>query len=238
MIKNTNDGSASAPYLRNDINYLNCDELPDFSIGPKGSDLEIHKAIKEAGYSGIQDGDLKICQEMGLASTVTGRVNAVGEIEDPAKKWKDLGYDCATLHIGWGMESDDEIARIVEDVLDTSENLDFPLYIETHRGTITQDMYRTVKLVERFPEIRINGDFSHWYTGQEMVYGGFENKLDFIQPVLDRVRFIHARIGNPGCIQVDIGDAANQIYVDHFKAMWTKCFVSFLKSAEPGSISQ
>jgi len=28
--------------------------------------------------------------------------------------------------------------------------------------------------------LEFNGDFSHWYTGQEMVYGGFENKLAFI----------------------------------------------------------
>ena len=55
-----------------------------------------------------------------------------------------------------------------------------------------QDMYRTVRAVERNPEIMINGDFSHWYTGQEMPYGDWEQKLAFIQPVFDRVGFLFA----------------------------------------------
>ncbi|MGH9586148.1 MAG: hypothetical protein ACRD3F_04305 [Acidobacteriaceae bacterium] len=41
-----------------------------------------------------------------------------------------------------------------------------------------------------------------------MVYGGFENNLEFIQPVLSRIAFLHGRIGNPGCMQVDIGDGS------------------------------
>ena len=67
-----------------------------------------------------------------------------------------------------------------------------------------------------------------------MVYGGIENKWDFIAPVFERVRFMHGRIGNPGCIQVDVGDGKNQDYVDHFKEMWTRSFEGFLKSASPG----
>ncbi len=52
--------------------------------------------------------------------------------------------------------------------------------------------------------MRFNGDFSHWYAGQEMVYGGFEKKFAFIQPVIERVRFLHGRISSPGCIQVAV----------------------------------
>ena len=38
-------------------------------------------------------------------------------------------------------------------------------HIETHRATICQGMWRTVQFVKRFPELRFNGDFSHWYAG-------------------------------------------------------------------------
>ncbi len=100
-----------------------------------------------------------------------------------------------------------------------------PLYVETHRATLFQDMWRTVEFVRQFPDLRFNGDFSHWYTGQEMVYGGFENKLAFIRPVLERVRFLHGRIGNPGCMQVAINPAAPEPeYVGHFRQLWTACF--------------
>jgi hypothetical protein len=97
-------------------------------------------------------------------------------------------------------------------------------------------MWRTVKFIEAFPDLRFNGDFSHWYTGQEMVYGGFDKKVAFIQPVLKRVRFIHGRIGNPGCIQVNIrdGNSDSQPYVAHFRELWRECFRGFLASAQPG----
>ena len=234
MIKNTNDGTNSPPYLRFDINYGNCTNLPDFSTGPKGNDEEKHKAIKKAGFQGIQDGKIKLCRELGLKYTAHPRINKVGELDDLISKWKTENFNCATLHVGWGMESESEIDELVKYIIGTSEKFDFPLYIETHRATITQDMQRTVELTKRFPDIRFNGDFSHWYTGQEMVYGGIENKWDFIAPVFERVRFVHARIGNPGSIQVDIADGKNLVYVDHFREMWTRSFAGFLKTAKPG----
>lgn len=234
MIKNTNDGSKKEPYLRVDMNYGGCNDLPEFSTGPRGDDRAKHEAIKKAGFLGIQDGEPELCRELDLKMTAHARMNKVGELDELLPQWKDGGYDCATLHVGWGMESDAEANKLVEYVLKNSVKFDFPIYFETHRATITQDMQRTVELTKRFPEIRFNGDFSHWYTGQEMVYGGIENKWDFIAPVFERVRFVHGRIGNPGCIQVDIANGKNQDYVAHFKEMWSRSFKGFLNSASRG----
>lgn len=233
-IKNTNDGSSNSPFLRIDINYGTCDELPSFSIGPKGNDREKHSAIAKAGFGGIQDGNPQLCKEFNLQITAHARVNKVGDLEDLLPVWKSLNYNCATVHLGWGMESDLQMDELVNYIIQCSTRYNFPIYIETHRATITQDMFRTVEMVKRFPEIKFNADFSHWYTGQEMVYGGIENKLEFIESVFDRVRFIHGRIGNPGSIQVDINEAENLSYVMDFKKMWTKSFVGFLKTAQPG----
>jgi hypothetical protein len=116
------------------------------------------------------------------------------------------------------------------------------MMIETHRATITQDIWRTIKLIERNPELRINGDFSHYYTGQEMVYGDFEAKLDFMQPIFDRVRFLHGRIGSPGNMQVDIGDGQSPVlqqtggadFLAHFKTMWIRAMRGFLQSEGEG----
>jgi hypothetical protein len=235
MIRNCNDGSQSSPRLRCDVNAC-CvfDALPEFSTVPRGSLDEIYAAIKAAGFEGLQGGDPAVCRKVGLKYTADGRVNKTGEAASLVAKAKDNGADCATLHVAWGMETDAVVDSLVDDILNTSAKFDFPLYIETHRATITQDQFRTVELTNRHPDIRFNGDFSHWYTGQEMPYGGFDAKLAFIQPVLDRVRFIHGRICDGGAIQVDIGDGTNRPYVEHFKQLWTASFVGFLKSAKPG----
>ena len=233
-IKNTNDGTQTQPYLRCDINYGNVSTLPPESVGPHGDDRALLQALKDAGYAGVQGADKALCAEFGLAATAGGRINKPDEADKSAGQLKGAGFDCATYHVGWGMESDAEVHALAESILEASEKHDFPMYIETHRATITQDIRRTYDLVERYPDLRFNGDFSHWYTGLEMVYGGFEEKINFLQPVFDRIRFIHARIGNPGCMQVDIGDGSDQCYVDHFKEMWTRSFVGFLQSAQPG----
>jgi hypothetical protein len=233
-IKNTNDGSSNLPFLRIDVNYGTCEELPSFSTGPKGDDREKHVAIAEAGFGGIQDGIPELCKEFNLQITAHARVNKVGDLDDLLPVWKNANYNCATVHLGWGMESDQQMDELVKYILECSTRYNFPIYVETHRATITQDMFRTVEMVKRFPGIRFNGDFSHWYTGQEMVYGGFENKLNFIESVFDRVRFIHGRIGNPGSIQVDINEDEPLSYVAHFKEMWIKSFTGFLKTAQLG----
>jgi hypothetical protein len=67
-----------------------------------------------------------------------------------------------------------------------------------------------------------------------MVYGDWDAKLDALQPVFDRVRFIHGRIGTPGSIQVDVGEGNDLPYVDHFREIWTRVFLAFLRTAAGG----
>lgn len=216
--------------------------LTDMKIPGLSRGRTMLESIKEAGYNGLQAGDqvsrdtINACQRLGLKVAGSARINVPDEADAIAARLADNGLVAATLHVGWGMEEDARVGALLEAVLKASENHKLPLYIETHRATIFQDMWRTVQFLRRYPDVRINGDFSHWYTGQEMVYGGFDNKFHFISPVLERVRFMHGRIGNPGCIQVDIGygKVDGQPFVGHFRKLWTAAMQGFLKTAAPG----
>jgi len=166
----------------------------------------------------------------GLAVCGSARVNTLADADSSAAQAKSLGLECLTLHVGWGLEDDDAAFRLIDAILDASARHAVPLYVETHRATIFQDMWRTVGFLRRFPSLEFNGDFSHWYTGQEMVYGGFEKKLEFIAPILRNVRFVHGRIGNPGSIQVDLGDGSleQHPYIEHFRMLWKAAFAGYL----------
>ena len=218
--------------LRLYMNWLALDGLGPFPEGPIA-------AIQSAGYDGIQFIDpldhpaLAQARALNLGVCGSHRVNTPAEAAPIAQAAADAGLECLTLHVGWGMESDDEGARLIEAILSASTQHNIPLYVETHRATLFQDMQRAVQFVARFPELRFNGDFSHWYTGLEMVYGGFENKLAYIQPVIDRVRFLHGRIGNPGSIQVAIEPNDPASYVAHFRTLWTRCFEAYLRDPKP-----
>jgi hypothetical protein len=63
-----------------------------------------------------------------------------------------------------------------------------------------------------------------------MVYGGFDNKVAFIEPVMERVRFMHGRIGNPGCIQVAV--SGGETFVQHFRELWTRSFRAAIEAGE------
>jgi hypothetical protein len=236
VIANTNDGSTCSPRLSCYMSELALNDMPfaslESALGP----------ICEAGYDGVQVGDAvssdvyDVCHQLGLGIAGSARVNVPAEADTLAARISDAGFVAATLHLGWGMEDDDTARALIEAVLKASENHLLPLYVESHRATLLQDIWRTVQFTRWYPELRFNGDFSHWYTGQELVYGGFENKFRFLEPVLDRVRFLHGRIGNPGCIQVDVGNGelGGQPFVAHFRELWTASMAGFLRSAGPG----
>ncbi len=234
MTRNLNDDSGQEPRLRVDICYSNVTSLPEYSVGPHGNDRTLHEALREAGYQGIQDGVPELCRELGLHYTMSGRIIEAGDAEAIARKCLDSGAECATVHMGWGTDSDDHINRLLESTLLASDKYDVPLYIETHRATATQDMYRTVEMVRRFPEMRFNADFSHWYNGLEMVYGDISWKLDYLAPVFERVRFFHGRIADPGCIQVPVHDDRPQENVEHLREMWIRSMAGFLREAKKG----
>jgi sugar phosphate isomerase/epimerase len=230
MTSSSNDATVAAGRLRCFMDVQALQSMTQAGKNPL-------QAVRDAGYDGVQlvrPLDRVLRNEalaMGLAVCGSGRVNTPDEAKLLAKEAREDGLECLTLHVGWGTESDDQAAALIGAVLDASAKYSVPLYFETHRSTIFQDPWRALHLLARFPELEFNGDFSHWYTGTEMVYGGFESKLEFIRPILDRIAFIHGRIGNPGCMQVDIGDgnAEERPYVRHFRALWTESFRGFLR---------
>lgn len=224
------------------LNFETLRDLPAWSTWPKLQGAEAMAYIKESGFEGVQDADAALARAAGLGSAGSGRIDFVHESEPLAKMLKDAGHEAATVHVGYGFEDDDEMDRLVDSVMNASAKTALPIFIETHRATITQDVWRTIQLTKRRPDVRFNGDFSHYYTGQELIYGDLPAKLDKMQPIFDRVRFLHGRIGSPGSMQVDIADGQSPIplvhpprdFLAHFRDMWTRAMGGFLRHAGPG----
>jgi hypothetical protein len=168
--------------------------------------------------------------------TGTARLYEASQIFETARTHREEGADATTVILGSGVEDDGEAATLAEAFVDASVRLSYPLFLETHRGTITQDLRRTLDLVRRFPDLRFNGDFSHWYTGHAMAHERFEEKLALLAPVFARTRFLHGRIGTTGSMQVAVAEGAEDEHVLHFKEFWTRSFAGFLRSAKPGDV--
>ncbi len=241
-----NDNSGSAPKL---AVYLNLDNLVGLradSAWPGLYGLPRYQRLIAHGFEGVQlaNNDAPLAGAP-LPQCGLDRVNTPTEADSIAAKHSARGDLCLTVHAGWGLEDDDGVYRLVEAILAASRKYGLPIFIETHRATITQDLWRTVQITRKFPEVRFNGDFSHYYCGQELVYGDWATKLAFMEPIFARVGFMHGRIASPGCIQVpidvDIESRPSQAhgvidYLDHFKELWTLAMLGFLRTATQGDV--
>lgn len=236
MIPNINDSSQRSPRLRLDLNLGTLIELPPWSSAPGNTVGEIIGQLGGTPYEGIQTGDPRSTKTAKLPMTGTARLYEASQIFETARTHREEGADATTVILGSGVEDDGEAATLAEAFVDASVRLSYPLFLETHRGTITQDLRRTLDLVRRFPDLRFNGDFSHWYTGHAMAHERFEEKLALLAPVFARTRFLHGRIGTTGSMQVAVAEGAEDEHVLHFKEFWTRSFAGFLRSAKPGDV--
>jgi len=239
-----NDGSTAPPKLRVYLNLGNLTDLRADSLWPGLLAEACDERLLADGFEGVQlisDG----AYSGRLPFTGLDRINVPADADAVAEKHASRGDACITVHAGWGLEDEADVFRLVEAILAASERHKLPIFLETHRATITQDLWRTVQIAKRFPEVRFNGDFSHYYCGQELVYGDWETKLKFMEPIFSRIGYIHGRVASPGCIQVPIDSdlsarprqahgAVN--YLDHFKELWTRAMRGFLGNAQPGDV--
>ena len=241
-----NLGTLAPPSLKV---YLNADNLVDLrpdTIWRGETGAAMFKRLRDDGFEGIQLTDNEPLPEgASLPHCGLDRISTPAEANDVVCRHADRGDNCITVHAGWGWEDDSDVDQLVAAILEASQRYSISIFIETHRATITQDIWRTVQITRRFPEVRFNGDFSHYYCGQELVYGDWQKKLAFLQPVFERVGFIHGRVASPGSIQAAIGSdlrtrpfQAHGVvnYLDHFRDLWTAAMTGFLRTAGPGDV--
>ena len=221
------------PSFRRDLNVGTTWSLPGWSTGPHGDEQAVLEAAVAAGYQGVQGANPRRCRDLGLVPTTFAIQPEPGGLVEQARRWADLGFACCTVLLGTGLEDDAAADRLVDEVLAATAASGVPVYVETHRGTVTQDIWRTLRLVERHPDLRFNADLSHWYTGHELGMGDMDELVEQLAPVLDRVRYFHGRIGTSGAVQVDVGDGdpAAHPSVAHFCQLWTRAMAGFVAGA-------
>jgi hypothetical protein len=206
--------------------------LPADSCAPReGGEID-WQAVRAAGYCGLQHYFPEPSAiAAGLEMSGMGRVLLPDEATALARQHREWGFVCSTWHVGTGLETDAEIDALAAATLNAAAATGLPIYVETHRATITQDIRRTLELTERFPDLRFNADLSHWYTGHEMRYGDFDAKFAALAPIFARTRFIHGRIGHSCAMQIAVAEARDHPCWDDWQRMWSQCLLG-MRSAE------
>jgi hypothetical protein len=181
--------------------------------GNEWSMEEKFRSIAEAGYDGI-NGMLpegkeaeqwhRLLDQYNLSYSVNAYPKTVEELDDFLCKAKSFGrVDFVNVQVMRPILVGDQAVQLLGNMAELSRSAGIPAYIETHRGTITQDLLRTVEYAERLPGLELTIDFSHYVVAGEMHTVSHEAE-ELLQTLLTRTKSIHARISNGEQVQIDI----------------------------------
>ncbi|UJF34062.1 sugar phosphate isomerase/epimerase family protein [Paenibacillus hexagrammi] len=230
--------------------------------GAEWSMEEKVRRIAEAGYDGINgmlpEGEeaeewLRLLETYHLSYSVNAYPKTAEELDAFLHKAKLFGKaDFVNVQVMKPFLVGEEAVRLLAEMMELSRSAGIPAYIETHRGTITQDLLRTVEYVQVLPDLMLTIDFSHYVVAGEMRTVS-EEADELLQKLLPRTKSMHARISNGEQVQVEVpvpsftgGEAAAaDIEFDyeaelpilkHFQHWWLGGMRSWRQSAQEGDV--
>ena len=107
------------------------------------------------------------------------------------------------------------------------------LHIETHRDRMTTDLFFTLHLLDRFPDLRFTADLSHYVVGREFAWPIDDTNHGLIHRILDNSWGIHGRVASREQIQVQLNFPQHKDWVDLFMGWWEYGIRSWKKRAGP-----
>jgi hypothetical protein len=109
------------------------------------------------------------------------------------------------------------------------------LQFETHRNSITNDMFATLQLLDAVPEMVISADLSHYMVGREFDYPPDARTEGHIARLLARSGSFQGRIASRQQIQVPFGFPHYAKWLDVFLAWWEAGFRHWRRHGSCGS---
>lgn len=106
-----------------------------------------------------------------------------------------------------------------------------PVLVETHRNTISNDLWFTRELLDRMPELPLLADLSHYVCGQEMNLPISPRNHRLIERILSNTHAFHGRVASSEQIQLEISFECHRPWVDQFMRWWEQGFANWLERA-------
>jgi sugar phosphate isomerase/epimerase len=110
-------------------------------------------------------------------------------------------------HGGADWFDDDQATRFFREVLAMERDLGLTVGHETHRTRILYNPWTTARMLDRFEDLQLTIDFSHWVVVAERL---IDDQIDIVRQAAERAVHVDARVGSTQAIQVADPAASDQ----------------------------
>lgn len=112
-----------------------------------------------------------------------------------------------------------------------AEQAKVAVYIETHRGRMTNDLAFTMQVLDIYPNLHLTADLSHYVTAREMELPIPSETDAMIERILDHSWAFHGRVAGSHQVQLPLSYPQHQPWIAQFERWWRAGFTSWQKRA-------
>lgn len=175
-------------------------------------------------------------REWGLSWQAQCYPRTVADLAPILEHVAEFGADHVNLQADVRPHTVAECVPLIEGWLQLGRDAGIPVHLETHRDRMTTDLFFTLRLLDRFPDLRLTGDLSHYVVGREFAWPISDENHRLMRRIIDNCWGFHGRVASREQIQVQLSFPHQRDWLDLFLGWWEYGFRSWRRRAPADAV--
>ena len=214
------------------------DKCPGFDIEARLD--EALERVVTAGFDGVGVNIARVARTAGVSRVMGAHglywegqvlVRDAGQLAGYIDEAVRLGAGHVNVQVAGPVRHLADAMRLLESLRRVSDTAPLPVFYETHRGRLTNDLLFTLGILDEMPDLPLTCDLSHYPVAGEMELPLREDQLTAIERLLRNARNFHGRISTTHQVQVAMEAPQHRGWRDQHMAWWKRGFSLWRASA-------